>query len=544
MNERKVFCEWLERVDEPYLKAELEKIKGDDEEILSRFCRGLSFGTGGQRGVMGAGTNRINIYTIGRTSYGLADYLLKNKKGERVSVVIAYDSRNLSYSLALTVAKIMAQKGIEASIFKEIAPTPTLSFAVRYLGADAGIVITASHNPKQYNGFKVYNGNGCQITDETANAITKEIEKYGYFTCPTPEKASVKWLGEEIKDAFLSSVERYGNGKACDDICVVYTPLNGAGRKYAQEILLRKGVKRLFTVKEQEMPDGEFPTCARPNPEEEDATALALVYAKKVDADVVLATDPDADRVGVLVKHEGKFVRLNGNETGVILLDYLLKQRSENKTLGNNPCAIKTIVTTDMAKPIMEKWGGEVKEVLTGFKYIGEEMDQTDNFLLGFEESYGYLIGDHARDKDAISAVSLIVEAVSHYKKQGKTLASVLSALYEEFGYFNSRLLGFAFDGVDGMDKMKKLLSEIRVSPWQTVLGENAVMLDYLKGLDGLPKSDVLQFVSPSLKVTVRPSGTEPKLKAYFEVKGENKSDATAKMDALVAQTVSRLNLK
>lgn len=540
MSAREAYLDWRKRVSDVELARELETIEDNADEIEARFYQGLAFGTGGLRGVIGAGTARMNVYVIERATLGLGEYLLKTV-GEGASVAIAYDSRRKSYEFAVAAANALISKGIKAYVFGKLTPTPVLSFAVRALSASAGIVITASHNPKEYNGYKVYNDKGCQITDDAAAEITREIEKLGYFNAVEPAEDKIVWLGDELEEAFLSEIEKYSFETIGDELSVVYTPLNGTGKVYVEKGLRRRGVKRLHLVSEQAEPDSEFTTCPYPNPEEREALTLAIRDGEKFNADIVLATDPDADRVGALVRRNGEFVRLNGNETGVLILNYLFSQKAKSNTLGKNPCVIKTIVTTDMAQPIASRYGATVKEVLTGFKYIGEELDKTENYVCGFEESYGYLIGDHVRDKDAVSAACLIVEMAAHYKRQGKTLADVLDELNAEYGYFRSHLTSFAFGGIDGMDKMKALLSGVRKTPWETLSGEKAVMTDYSTGVNGLPGSNVLQFRSERNKVTVRPSGTEPKLKVYFEVIGESGDDAQAKMQALIDETLARL---
>ncbi len=540
MNEKALYNEWIIKADDDCVLQELKKIDGDEHEIKARFYQGLSFGTGGLRGEIGAGVNRMNTYTVRRATLGLSRYLL-SKNRENLSVVIAYDSRNKSFEFAKSASETLSSEGIKTYLFSEITPTPVLSFAVRYLHADAGIVITASHNPKEYNGYKVYNEKGCQITDEMAKGITAEIEKYGYFEKIVPNPALIVNLFGEVKEEFLRAIEKYAYDDYDQDLSVVYTPLNGAGKKFVEDILRRRGLKKLHIVSEQSDPNPDFTTCPYPNPEEKEALSLAIKDAKKINADLILATDPDSDRVGVAVKSDGEYQRLNGNETGALLLNYLLEQKSAFGTLGKAPSVIKTIVTTDMALPIVKKYGGTLYDTLTGFKYIGEKMDEIPDFLFGFEESYGYLVGDHARDKDAVSACSLIVEMASHYSRRGQSLVEVLRSLQKEHGYFVSHLTGFAFKGVDGMNKMNSLLTTIRSNPWAQLLDEKAELIDYSIGVDGLPKSNVLQFRSKSYKVTVRPSGTEPKLKAYFEVRGESELSAQEKMQALEVETLARI---
>ena len=538
---KEIYLAWLKNCkEEKELYNELISIQNQAEEISDRFYRELAFGTGGLRGILGAGTNRMNIFTVGKATFGLADYLLKNYKNP--SVAIAYDSRNMSKEFARLSAEILSFKGIKAYLFSELTPTPTLSFAVRKLKASAGIVITASHNPKEYNGYKVYNEHGCQITDTAAKEITLEIEKQAYFQEFTPNQALIEELGDDLKSAFLDELERLSLTKVKKEYMprIVYTPLHGTGRKYVSGILERMSVAFSF-VKEQELPDGEFTTCPYPNPEEKEALTLALEQAKKENADMVLATDPDADRVGVAVKEkDGTYRRLTGNETGVLLMNYMLERKAEQGLLGKNPTVIKTIVTTDMAFSIAKKYGASVKEVLTGFKYIGEEMDNTENFVMGLEESYGYLVGKHARDKDAISAVQLVVEACAYYKEQGKTLAEVLDGLYEEHGYYATDLQSIKYPGEAGMREMQAVMERVRNNPIEEILGEKVEFTDFSLGVNGLPKSNVLRFRNGKINVILRPSGTEPKLKIYYQLKTK-KERAVKELEETVLEIKRRL---
>ena len=539
MNVLTVYQQWLERTkDNAPIYGELIAIKGDEKAIEDRFYKGLAFGTGGLRGVLGAGTNRMNVYSVGKATLGLADYLLKNADGKSVGVAIAYDSRNMSAEFAYLAAQILSAKGIKAYLFAELTPTPVLSFAVRYLGANAGIVITASHNPKEYNGYKVYNELGCQITDGAAKEITVCIEKHGYFDEYVPNKNLITYLGEDVKRAFLDAIKAFSLSEITAENLpsVVYSPLHGTGRKYVQAILKELGVTALHTVAEQEEPDGNFTTCPYPNPEEKAALTLALRDAEKYKCDLVMATDPDADRIGIAVANaQGEYVLLNGNETGSILLYYILSRKRETGTLGIAPTVIKTIVTTDIVFDIAKDFGAEVKEVLTGFKYIGEALENTDNYVLGLEESYGYLVGTHARDKDAVSAAMLIVEACAYFKGQGKSLYDVLCEIYEKYGYYRTDLFSISLPGKDGMEKMQAMLAEIRENPEKSFDGKSFVFADFAAGLFGLPKSDVLRFVNDTYRVLIRPSGTEPKMKVYLQVKGSSPTDAEEKLVALSA---------
>ncbi len=524
------FERWLKKVQDNEIKNELISVKGNDKEIEDRFYKSLSFGTGGLRGIIGAGTNRMNIYTVGKATFGLAEYL-REIGGN--SIVIAYDSRNKSAEFARLAAEIMSYKWIKAYLFPELTPTPVLSFAVRYLKASVGIVITASHNPKEYNGYKVYNSLGCQITDEVAKTITEKINEYDYFNAFTPNENLIEVLDESVKTAFLDAIKQFSLTKITDKNApsIVYSPLHGTGRKYVQEILKEIGVKELHTVAEQEMPDGNFTTCPYPNPEEKAALMLALRDAVKYKPDLVMATDPDADRIGIAVPDKnGEYVLLNGNETGSILLYYILLKKSEMGIPCTRSTVIKTIVTTDIIFDMAKEYGAEVKEVLTGFKYIGEALEETEDYLLGLEESYGYLIGTHARDKDAVSAAMMIAEACAYFKEKGKSLYEVLQEIYERYGYYKTEWKSISMPGKDGMAKMNELLADIRKNPPKEIDGEPLVFDDFSQGLFGLPKSDVLRFKNETYRLIIRPSGTEPKMKIYLQAKGSNKTDAAKKI--------------
>ena len=527
MNE---FERWLAKANNQEVKNELLSVVGKDKEIEDRFYRALAFGTGGLRGILGAGTNRMNIYTVGRATFGLAEYLLSTGGN---SIVIAYDSRNKSAEFARLAAEIMSFKGIKAHLFSELTPTPVLSFAVRYLKASAGIVITASHNPKEYNGYKVYNALGCQITDEAAKAITANIDKYDYFNDFTPNNKLIHLLDDDVKAVFLQAIKGFSLTEITDKNApsIVYSPLHGTGRKYVQDILKEIGVKQVYTVAEQEMPDGNFTTCPYPNPEEKAALTLALRDAEIYKPDLVMATDPDADRIGIAVPNQnGEYVLLNGNETGSILLYYILLKKQEMRVPCTRSTVIKTIVTTDIIFDMAKEFGFEVKEVLTGFKYIGEALEQTEDYILGLEESYGYLIGTHARDKDAVSAAMMIAEACAYFKQNGKGLYEVLQEIYAKYGYYQTDLQSISLPGKDGMEKMKALLESIRKNPLKEFDGQALAFDDFAEGLFGLPKSDVLRFRSEDYRLIVRPSGTEPKMKIYLQARGASKAVAQEKL--------------
>lgn len=527
------FERWSNQVTDPELQEELRSLVGNEKEIEDRFYRSLAFGTGGLRGLIGVGTNRMNRYTVGRATMGLADYMQKNAQSK---IVIAYDSRKKSAEFARLAAEIMSCMGIQAYLFPELTPTPVLSFAVRHLGADAGIVITASHNPKEYNGYKVYNAHGCQITDEAATAITESIERYDYFTPFEANEDLITLLDDGVKEAFLNTVLQLSKTKITPKNApsVVYSPLCGTGRVWVQEILARLGVKKLVTVAEQEMPDENFTTCPFPNPEEKDALTLALRDAEQYRPDIVMATDPDADRIGIAVPDQnGNYVLLNGNETGSILLYYLLFKSLEAKEALKGSTVIKTIVTTDIVFDMAKEFDVAVKEVLTGFKYIGEELDKTERYLFGLEESYGYLVGTHVRDKDAVSAAMLIVEACAYFKERGKGLYAVLQEIYQRYGYYRTDLQSITLRGKDGAEKMQTLLKELRETPFEVLGAESLRFDDFEKGLHGLPKSPVLRFQSEHYRLIIRPSGTEPKMKLYLQAKGASMADAEHKLDEI-----------
>ena len=528
------YKQWLENVTESDLKSELLGIQGNDAEIGDRFYRALEFGTGGLRGIIGAGTNRMNVYTVGRATFGLAECILES--GVEKKVAIAYDSRRKSREFAFHVADILSSKGIEVFIFNELMPTPVLSYAVRELKAGAGIVITASHNPKEYNGYKVYNEFGCQITDVAAKAILKKIESAQYFAQFTPLAEKIHILGNELLDSFLSKISEFSLTNCVKEsgLEVVYTPLHGTGNVPVRKILDQMGAS-VIIVKEQELPDGEFTTCPYPNPEEKEALSLALEYAKAGGADLVLATDPDADRVGIAVRDaKGEYTLLNGNETGVLMMAYMLSQKREQGKLGADPTIIKTIVTTDMAFGLAQAYNAAVKEVLTGFKYIGEELDKTENYVMGLEESYGYLVGDHARDKDAVSAAMMIVEMCAYYKTQGITLLEQLQKLYQEFGYYKTELKSMKYEGQKGMETMASIINRIRENPIAEFEGKALEFTDYATGVNGLPRSNVLRFRNEDVRLIIRPSGTEPKLKIYYQAKGATEAEADKRLQALV----------
>ena len=536
---------WKEKTaDNAELSRDLSGIS--EEEIFDRFYCELEFGTAGLRGVLGAGTNRMNIYTVARASAGIASYLLSGGDKKRKSVAIAYDSRNNSELFARTAASVYADAGIKVFLYPYLMPTPALSYAVRNLGCDAGVVITASHNPAKYNGYKAYGPDGCQITEEAADKILAEIAKVPYFAPIGNFDAllaggDIEYISDEIIGGFIADAVACAKSprEGARDLKLVYTPLNGAGRMCVTKALDMCGFTDVTLVSEQTEPDGNFPTCPYPNPEIREALQLGLDLMQKTGADLLLATDPDCDRVGTAVPVGDSYRLITGNEMGVMLLDYLCGLRAEMGTMPANPMAVKTIVTTDMTYEVAKKYGVRIVDVLTGFKYIGEqialleEKGTPEDYLLGFEESYGYLCSPFVRDKDAVSTSVLICEMANYYRKQGKTLADRLDELYAEFGAYRNTVESFAFEGSAGMDTMRGIMEKLRENPPAEVLGRKLMLVnDYKKSesvsADGrrevinLPKSNVLKFVyEGGLGIIARPSGTEPKLKIYYTIKAE-----------------------
>ena len=512
----------------------------EKKEIEDSFYRTLEFGTGGIRGVMGLGTNRMNIYTVRQATQGLAYEILANGKAcaER-GVVIAYDSRINSKEFAQEAANVLCANGIKTYLFEDLRPTPMLSFAVRHLGCARGIVITASHNPKEYNGYKVYGEDGGQIPPETADKILKYIEKTDIFDdvklCENPD---IEIIGEEVDDAYINAVKNQSLGtKIPDDFKVVYTPLHGSGNIPVRRILAEIGVENVFVVPEQEKPNGEFPTVKSPNPENSEAFDIAVEYAKKQNADLIFGTDPDSDRIGVVVKTgNNEYKVLNGNQTGCLLLEYILRKQKENGTLPKNGAVVKTIVTTELVRKIADDYNVETLDVLTGFKFIGEKIKEFEksgeySYIFGLEESFGYLKGTYARDKDAVVASMLICEVAAEYKQKGMTLYDALINLYKKYGFCAQKLESLTLKGIDGSAKIQKMMHKFRN---EQMAFEVIKKLDYKDGIDGLPKSDVLKFVLPNGWFAVRPSGTEPKIKFYFEVFAESEEKARTDLNKLI----------
>ena len=528
----------------------------DEKEIFERFYRDLEFGTGGLRGVIGAGTNRMNIYVIRRATQGLCNYL----KGTDLpqSVAIGYDSRIKSDLFAMEAARVIAANGLTAYIYPRLEPTPALSWAVRYLGCSAGICVTASHNPAKYNGYKVYGSDGCQITLDVAAAVLKEINALDMFDAVnlvTEEEGraagKIVTIGEDCLQSFLDAVQQrsLSNSEKLD-LKVVYTPLNGAGLECVKKILTRIGITDVTVVPEQEHPDGHFPTCPYPNPEIREAMEKGLALCRKVKPDLLLGTDPDCDRMGVAVPEGDDYRLITGNEMGVLLLDYICRKRLENGTMPQNPVAVTTIVSTDMANAVAADYGVELRRVLTGFKFIGEQIalleaaGEIDRYIFGFEESYGYLSGGHVRDKDAVNASMLCCEMTAWYKAKGQTLAQAMDALYEKYGYYRNDLASFTFEGAEGMQKMASIMENLRANPPKTLDWKAVVkVVDYQTGVNGLPKSNVLEFLTDATKVLVRPSGTEPKVKVYLSARAANMA-AAVKLNQQILEELTGKYLK
>lgn len=564
MDINSLYNEWLEKATvDPDLIAELESIKGNDEEILDRFYRSLEFGTAGLRGVIGAGTNRMNYYTVCQATQGLADFLKKHF--ENPSVAIGYDSRIKSDYLSREAAKVLAANSVKVYLFEELEPTPCLSFAIRHFHTSSGIILTASHNPAKYNGYKCYNSNGYQMTDEEANETYEFIQKVDYFTGiktmdfdEAVEQGLIEYMGDEVIDAFLDEVQKQCINPEIvkeSNLKVIYTPLNGTGNKPVRKILDRIGVKDVHIVKEQENPDGNFPTCPFPNPEIRQSFECALKMADEIKPDLLLATDPDCDRVGIAVQDgNGGYKLMTGNEVGAMMLNYLLSQKAEKGTLTPESIAVKSFVSTDLAEVIAKKYNCSFKNLLTGFKYIGEVITKleaqgkSDEFVMGFEESYGYLAGTHARDKDAVVASMLICEMAAYYKSKGMSLAEVMDSLYDEFGYYFNVVESYTFEGASGMEKMAGIMDGLRQNAPSEFAGMSVTKTDDYKtsvslNADGttsvieLPKSNVLAYtLTDGNKIIVRPSGTEPKIKAYITAIGKDKESAQVIADRLIAE--------
>ena len=548
MNVQEQYQLWaVHATEDADVVAELQTMQGDDARIEDAFYRDLAFGTGGLRGVIGAGTNRMNVHTVAKASQGLADYVVKHFPQEERAIAVSYDSRIKSDLFARVASEVFAANGIRVHIYPELMPTPCLSFAVRHLHCAAGIMVTASHNPSKYDGYKVYGADGCQITTEAAEIILQEIEKLDIFQdvkrLPFDQglaDGTIRYIQDDVYTAFVEAVKAQSLLDAAapvsKDVAIVYTPLNGTGLKPVLRTLQESGYTNITVVKEQEQPDGRFPTCPYPNPEIREAMALGMDYARRCHADLLLATDPDCDRVGIAVRNsQGEYVLLSGNETGMLLLDYVCARRTAMGTMPKDPVLVKTIVTIDMADRIAANYGVRTVNVLTGFKFIGEQIGMlekkgaADSYIFGFEESYGYLSGSYVRDKDAVDASFLICEMFAYYAAQGISLLEKLEALYAQYGYTLNTLHSYEFEGSSGFAKMQGIMESFRagVSDFAGLAVEQC--LDYAQGLDGLPKSDVLKYrLAGNCSVVVRPSGTEPKLKAYISVCAPSREEAMA----------------
>ena len=567
---------WKKKVTEDAdLTAELTDMEGKEDRITDAFYQNLAFGTGGLRGVIGAGTNRMNIYTVGKASQGLADYINRHFPKEERKIAISYDSRIKSSLFAKRAAEVFAANGIRVFIYTELMPTPMLSWAVRSLSCAAGVMVTASHNPSKYNGYKVYGPDGCQITTDAAAEILGCIEKTDAFEDvkredfeTALENGRISYIGEDTVTSFIAAVKGQSMLTKSEEnvdknISIVYSPLNGTGLKPVLRTLKESGFTNITVVKEQEQPDGHFPTCPYPNPEIREAMALGMEYAKKCSADLLLATDPDCDRVGIAVPNrEGEYVLLSGNETGLLLLNYICSMRQAAGTMPEHPVFVKTIVTMDMAARIAADYGVKTVDVLTGFKFIGDQIARLEaegrenDYILGFEESYGYLSGSYVRDKDAVDGAFLICEMAAYYRSKGMGLLEVLEGLYEKYGFCLNTLHSYEFEGMEGFEKMKGIMNRLHTMASRIAEGEavciggrkTEAVEDYLSGtisradkttepIAGLPSSDVLKFrLAGNASVVVRPSGTEPKLKLYISVSAEDKAKAQAEEEKITAQ--------
>nr|WP_317412765.1 phospho-sugar mutase [uncultured Solibaculum sp.] len=566
MREQDLYTLWKEKaVEDPDLVAELQSIDGDEVAIKDRFYADMEFGTAGLRGIIGAGTIRMNIYTVRRATQGYANYL--NHNFDSPSVAISFDSRIKSDLFAKETAAIFAANGIKVHIFPELEPTPVLSFAVRYFKAKGGVMVTASHNPAKYNGYKAYGPDGCQMTQDAADEVTREIEKVDLFDGITKipyeegiQSGMISVIGPEVLEAYLDEVQKQAvNPGIAKDLKVVYTPLNGTGNKPVRAILKRCGLENVTVVPEQELPDGNFPTAPFPNPEIRQSFECALKLAPAVNPDILLATDPDCDRVGIAVHQGDEFILMTGNEVGVMLLNYICSQRIAKGNWPKNPIAVKTIVTSALCFDIAAKYGVELIEVLTGFKFIGEQIglleakNEQERYIFGFEESYGYLAGTYVRDKDAVVASMLICEMAAFYKNQGKTLYEVMQELYAEYGYYLNSVQNIVCEGAAGMAELQSIMEGLRANGPKELAGRKVITtadyelsqeIDLVTGEKKaihLPKSNVLSYnLEGGAQVIVRPSGTEPKVKIYYTAKGKDRADAQAQTDALQAD-VNRL---
>ena len=571
MDAMKLYQQWLtDFANDPDTVADLKAIENDPKEIEDRFYRELEFGTAGMRGVLGAGTNRLNIYNVRRVTRAMAKYILTTEDGKEKGVAIGYDSRNMSDVFAKQAALVLAAAGVKVYLFESLRPVPVLSFTIRHLKCIAGIVITASHNPKQYNGYKAYWTDGGQMPPESVKGITDRLPETTYAeSIPMDEQEAIEkglltYIGKDVDDAYIAAVKKLSVNPELakemgETLKIVYTPLHGSGNIPVRRIFDEIGMKNVFVVKEQELPDGNFPTVRVPNPEEKDAFNLALAMQKELGADLCVGTDPDCDRVGIAcMTADGTPRLLNGNQIGCVLLHYILSQKKERGILPENAAAVTTIVSTNMAKAIAESYGCKMVEVLTGFKYIAEqiylyETTGCNTFMFGFEESFGYLSGTDVRDKDGVNACMLIAEAASWYKKMyNKTLVDAIDMLYEQYGYYGDKVTSFVLPGKDGLEKMQVVMKELRENPPKAFAGKKVVALrDYQKStrVEGdkvetltLPKSNVLYFeLEDDAWICVRPSGTEPKIKLYVNAVSKSSEETQAILNALSDDAVKVL---
>ncbi len=565
---KKQYDRWIDtKLTDLDLSAELLSIQGDSNEITERFAKDLEFGTAGLRGIIGAGINRMNVYTVAKATQGLAQFILNNNLNK--TVAIGYDSRIKSELFAKTTASVLAANGIKAYVFPRLCPTPMVSYAVRKFSCGAGVMITASHNPGKYNGYKAYGSDGCQMTDNNATEVLKEINSLDIFNdiklidfSDAVDKGLIKYIDENFYLDYYKKVEeqQLNKIKSVKPLKVVYTPLNGAGNEPVRDILKRTSSAEVIIVEEQEMPDGHFTTCPYPNPESREALRLGIEKCIQTNADLLLATDPDSDRVGIAVKDGDNYLLPTGNEIALLLLDYIINTRLRLGTMPKNPVFVKSLVTTDLAKAVASSAGVTTIDVLTGFKYIGEQIlfleqkGEEERFLFGCEESYGYLAGSYARDKDAVVASMLLVEMASYYHDNDSAIKQELDRIYETYGYEINIIDNFEFEGLSGLDTMANIMRNIRQLPPQEIAGKIVTtFFDYLSGstknIDGttteitLPKSNVLRFVMDDCSVILRPSGTEPKIKIYYSATGKTKDDANKTIENLQSVMRNLLNL-
>ena len=571
MNYRDEYNHWLSMADDETV-AELKKIENNEDEIKDRFYRSLEFGTAGLRGVIGAGPNRMNNYVVGQATQGLANQLVKtNPKDAKLSVTIAYDSRHKSDEFAKDAACILAANGIKAYLFEELKPVPELSFSIRYKKATAGIAVTASHNPAKYNGYKVYGADGAQLNPELASIVLEEIDKTDMFNDvkrmdfdEAVKSGMIELMGDEVEDAYLDCVqEQCINPELTKEkgntLKFVYTPFHGAGNKPVRKILKRIGFDNVVVVKEQEMPDGDFPTVESPNPENKEGFEIAIGYAKECGADLIIGTDPDSDRVGILVRNEkGEYQTFSGNQVGALLTEYILDSLSERGELPKDGYVVKTIVTTNIISAMCKTYGIEMKEVLTGFKFIGEKIKESEEtgvgtYLFGFEESYGYLKGTYARDKDAVVATMLIAEMALYYQEKGSSVFEQMDNIYKKYGYYKEQVESVTMEGIEGLNRIKEIMEELRKNPPKTVAGKKVLAVrDYSTSVRTetetgkteeilLPKSNVIYLeLEDDNNFIIRPSGTEPKIKLYCLLKGETAQEAD-KLQAMVKEDIKKI---